>query len=127
MYRNLSHRALWGAHTLSGAAPAGAWRAGRPPYCSERSTSGAVKLGVPVSVIVICSLSIRREVPKSAIFTSPSRVIVPPVGLVGKFKTSALLFDVMARAIASAVTANPSLARHGTGTGTPCASEIPGA
>ena len=56
----------------------------------------------------------------SAIFSSSVRVIVPPVGLVGKFSTRTLLRGVMACAIALARTAKPSSARHDTGTATPC-------
>ena len=57
---------------------------------------------------------------------SSSRVIVPPVGLVGKFRTNTLLRSVIAASMAGAVTLNFSSARQATGTATPWASAMEG-
>ena len=57
----------------------------------------------------------------SAISSNSDRVMVPPVGLVGKFNTSALLRGVTAFSTASAVSANPFSAEQDTGTAMPWA------
>jgi hypothetical protein len=62
----------------------------------------------------------------SAILSNSVRIIVPPVGLVGKFKIKTLLRGVMTRSIASPVTAKPFSALQETGTATPCVMVILG-
>ena len=53
--------------------------------------------------------------------------MVPPVGLVGKFNTSALLLGVTAFSMAAAVTEKAFSGRQETATGTPPARAMPGA
>ena len=60
-------------------------------------------------------------------YWSANDVIVPPVGLVGKFSTKTLLLGVSAFSMAAAVTEKASSARQATATGLPCVMEMPGA